>query len=273
MSGPAAIFALMITRRTALVAIPTLAAMSMSTPSPANSPLTVFELRNYQTQPGRRDELISMFEAHFLDAYARAGTTVIGTFRNPDNLDRWFWIRAFPDNASRVERLKGFYTSQDWLSRADACNATIADVSDALLLRTAITPSIALPSTPQEAAISVTPTASQIEISFFPLKDNFTAASEWFAANALPVLTALGQTPVLVLAPQPRDAPAGRQPLRDDPVLAVVFRHASAAAFDAAGDARAKSALWRKVADQFAPYLSGPVERRRLMPSLRSWLR
>lgn len=264
----------MITRRAALAAIPGLATMTTKTRSHAATPLTVFELRNYRARPGRRDDLIAMFEAHFLDAYTRAGATVLGTFRNPDEPNRWFWIRAFPDIASRPSILKGFYTSQDWLTRADACNATIADTSDAYLMRMASPPVIALPETPKVAAIAPSRTDAQIELLIYPLKPGEEAAgANWIDVHATPSLSALGQAPILTLKPQPLDGVPNRKSLRDDPVLAVFIRHASGAEFDASGIARMESAPWRVAEASLKKFLAGPVLRRRLMPTDRSWLR
>lgn len=264
----------MLTRRAALAALPALAAMSIQNPSCASAPLSVFELRNYKTTPGRRDDLIAMFEAYFLDAYTRAGTTILGTFRDADRPDRWFWIRAFPDVASRPERLKGFYGSQDWLSRADACNATIADVSDALLMQVAAQPGIRLPETPSATAIAPTGTDAQIEVLFYAVRpEELEIASNVLTARAVPVLASMDQSPVLILKPQHLGGVLNRQPLRDDPVLAVFIRHGSAIAFDAAGKARRDASLWRDVEAQLRDHLIAPPERRRLLPTSRSWLR
>lgn len=95
----------------------------------------LFELRSYLAQPGRRDELIGMFESIFLDAYQAGGARIVGTFRSLDEPDRWVWMRAFPDAASRGPALKNFYGGDVWKRNADACNATIADIDEARLLR------------------------------------------------------------------------------------------------------------------------------------------
>src|SRR5262245_45891823 len=95
----------------------------------------LFELRNYRAHPGQRERLIAMFEDVFLDAYEASGTRVIGTFRSLEEPDRWVWIRAFPDAASRGTALRNFYDGDTWRRHAEACNATIADIAPAWLLR------------------------------------------------------------------------------------------------------------------------------------------
>lgn len=99
------------------------------------SPPRLFELRSYVARPGRRDELIDMFERIFLDAYEVAGARIVGTFRALDDPDRWVWIRAFADAASRGAALRAFYGGEIWLRNATACDALIANVAEALLLR------------------------------------------------------------------------------------------------------------------------------------------
>ena len=109
---------------------------SLPSPAPARpAPLSLIELRSYRTRRGRREELIAMFEAHFLDAYEAAGATIVATFRHRADADRWVWIRAFTDAASRESALHSFYGGATWKRLANACNATIADVSDAWLLQ------------------------------------------------------------------------------------------------------------------------------------------
>lgn len=104
-------------------------------PAAADFPPRLFELRSYLAQPGHRDALIGMFEDTFLDAYQAGGTRIVGTFRSLDHPDRWVWLRAFPDAASRGARLRNFYDGETWKRNAAACNATIYGVDDAWLLR------------------------------------------------------------------------------------------------------------------------------------------
>ncbi len=97
----------------------------------------LFELRSYSARPGQRDALIDMFESIFLDAYQASGAQILGTFRSLDDPDRWVWIRAFEDAASRGQVLERFYGGEVWKRNAAACNALIADVAEAFLLRAA----------------------------------------------------------------------------------------------------------------------------------------
>jgi NIPSNAP len=105
--------------------------MTNSAPRPS---LTLFELRRYRTRPGRRDELVAMFETHFRPAYEAAGATILASWTVFDESDRWVWIRAFSDATARKQALDGFYGGAVWARLGADCNALIADASEARVL-------------------------------------------------------------------------------------------------------------------------------------------
>ncbi|GHF25800.1 hypothetical protein GCM10017786_69990 [Amycolatopsis deserti] len=95
----------------------------------------LFELRRYTLRPGRRDELIALFDAQFVESQAEAGMRVYGQFRDLDDPDRFVWIRGFPEAARRAEALAAFYERHPaWLTHREAANATMVDSDDVLLL-------------------------------------------------------------------------------------------------------------------------------------------
>jgi hypothetical protein len=59
---------------------------------------------------------------------------VLGTFRDVDDPDQFVWLRAFPDLATRLAGLSGFYGGPIWRRHRDAANATMVDSDDVLLL-------------------------------------------------------------------------------------------------------------------------------------------
>jgi hypothetical protein len=54
------------------------------------------ELRQYTLHPGRRDELIDLFEREFVETQEACCMTVIGHFRDLDAADRFVWLREKP---------------------------------------------------------------------------------------------------------------------------------------------------------------------------------
>jgi hypothetical protein len=95
----------------------------------------IVELRQYTMRPGKRDVLIDLFDAEFVEPQEAAGITVIGQFRNLDDPNKFVWVRGYPDMVSRAKSLSAFYDGAIWRSRRDAANATIVDNDNVLLLR------------------------------------------------------------------------------------------------------------------------------------------
>ena len=97
--------------------------------------LSVLELRQYTLRPGRRDELIALFEREFVEPQEDVGAHVIATFRDLDDLDRFVWLRGFADMAARADALGAFYGGPAWQAHREAANATMVDSDNVLLLR------------------------------------------------------------------------------------------------------------------------------------------
>jgi hypothetical protein len=97
----------------------------------------IVELRQYTLRPGRRDELIDLFDREFVETQEAAGMAVLGQFRDLDGPDRFVWLRGFPDMPGRAAALGRFYGGPVWREHGAAANATMIDSDDVLLLRPA----------------------------------------------------------------------------------------------------------------------------------------
>ncbi|MFJ2592453.1 NIPSNAP family protein [Streptomyces erythrochromogenes] len=104
-------------------------------PIDPSRPLAVIELRQYTLRPGRRDDLIELFDRELVETQEEAGMAVLGQFRDLDDLDRFVWLRAFPDMAARHDALTAFYGGPVWARHRARANATMTDSDDVLLLR------------------------------------------------------------------------------------------------------------------------------------------
>jgi hypothetical protein len=94
------------------------------------------ELRRYLMQPGRRDDLIEIFEREFIEGQEACGMTPIGHFRDHAHPDTYVWLRGFPDAQARKPALEAFYVNSPvWKANRDAANATMIDSDDVLMLR------------------------------------------------------------------------------------------------------------------------------------------
>lgn len=94
----------------------------------------IVELRMYALHPGRRDELIRLFEREFIESQEAVGIQVIGQFYDLDDPNRFIWLRGFHDMPARAESLQAFYGGPIWKAHRDAANATMIDSDNVLLL-------------------------------------------------------------------------------------------------------------------------------------------
>jgi hypothetical protein len=95
----------------------------------------IVELRMYSLHPGRRDELIRLFEREFVESQEAVGIQLIGQFYDLDDANRFIWLRGFHDMAARAESLHAFYSGPVWKAHREAANATMIDSDNVLLLR------------------------------------------------------------------------------------------------------------------------------------------
>ncbi len=121
--------------------------------------MTILELRQYTLHPGRRDELIELFERELVESQEELGARIVGTFRDLADPDRFVWVREFPDMATRLAAVTGFYGGQVWKRHRDAANATMADFSDVLLLEPV---GAGFPPAPRAAVGAGTPGPSRV---------------------------------------------------------------------------------------------------------------
>jgi len=105
--------------------------------NPASNPWPVVELRQYTLHPGRRDDLVELFEREFVETQEACGMRLFGQFRDLDDTDRFVWLRGFAGMDARAAALGAFYGGPVWKAHRDAANATMIDSDDVLLLRLA----------------------------------------------------------------------------------------------------------------------------------------
>jgi hypothetical protein len=94
----------------------------------------VIELRQYTLHPGRRDELITLFEQSLLVPQNGVGARVLGQFRDLDDPDRFVWLRGFDSMTARHVALTTFYEGPAWRAHRNEANATMRDSDNVLLL-------------------------------------------------------------------------------------------------------------------------------------------
>ncbi len=74
----------------------------------------LFELRSYQTHPGRRAEWVTMMEEEIIPFQASKGMVIVGSFIDEEDDDAYVWIRRFDDEDHRVKLYADVYQSATW---------------------------------------------------------------------------------------------------------------------------------------------------------------
>jgi hypothetical protein len=235
----------------------------------------VIELRQYTLHPGRRDELITLFEREFVESQQAVGMRVIGTFRDLDAPDRFVWLRGFPQVAARATALAKFYGGPVWKAHRDAANATMIDSDDVLLLRAA-RPAFGF-MLPAEGASSATACDTSVVVAHIhylrdPDPEAFTALFErvW-----IPLLwnASVAVVASYVTAAVRNEFPA--LPVRESESVFVWFSQHQSEARAQQAAARIDEALdWSPAVEaEMNRHLSRPSETLRLAPTARSLLR
>ena len=74
----------------------------------------IVEMRTYRTKPGMRAEFLRIFRAKSIPAHLEIGMKILGPFLSVDDPDTFFFMRGFPDLASREPMRARFYEGELW---------------------------------------------------------------------------------------------------------------------------------------------------------------
>lgn len=74
----------------------------------------IIEMRTYTTKPGKRSAFLEIFRARAVPAHAEIGMKILGPFPSVENPDTFFFLRGFPDIASRESMKAQFYGGPLW---------------------------------------------------------------------------------------------------------------------------------------------------------------
>ena len=186
----------------------------------------VFELRQYTLKPGRREDLVNVFEREFVEGQEIEGMCILGTFRDVDRDDRFVWVRGFRDMEERLQALTAFYGGPVWKANSAEANDTMIDVDDVLLLRP-LTP-VSFPD-PSDDTRAVRATIAHVRDGDVrdEVADGLIAAAtaaDWLATfvtlraeNTFPALPVREDADVVVVLTSGGDIHAGDEQLRLEP--------------------------------------------------------
>ncbi|UXN65439.1 NIPSNAP family protein [Phyllobacterium sp. A18/5-2] len=235
----------------------------------------IAELRRYTLHPGRRDGLIAVFDAYFLEGQESCGMKIIGQFRDMDDPDAFVWLRGFDDMHTRRAALTAFYDGPVWGVHRNTANATMIDSDDVLLLHPAeYADGFMLPAErPGRNANHQSPAIFQA-VTYklaLPAEAGFLA---FYGETLWPVLQAAGEDRIGLFASEHGENTFPRLPVRLGENVVVVFsRFDNAAAHADFTSALAGNSAWLSAQKQLEHYLIAPPVIARLAPTARSLMR
>jgi NIPSNAP len=237
---------------------------------------SVVEFRRYRLRPGARERLIELFDREFVETQEAVGMTVIGQYRDLDDVDSFAWLRGFSDMPSRAEALAAFYGGPVWAKHRDEANDTMINSDNVLLLRPAFSDSgFILPESRTDPRANEMPVGLIIATVCCLAPRTDEGFAEFFVRVLSPVLAAASAKILasFVTERSPNNFP--RLPVREGETVFVWFSgFESVPAYEEHLAALARTKAWTEEAE---PEMDRRIWRRnevsRLVPTARSLLR
>ncbi|MCZ6680166.1 MAG: NIPSNAP family protein [Candidatus Poribacteria bacterium] len=73
-----------------------------------------FELRQYRTQPGQRENWVKFMEEEIIPFQISKGMVILGSFVGEEEDDLYVWIRRFESEEEREKLYAAVYESDHW---------------------------------------------------------------------------------------------------------------------------------------------------------------
>ena len=231
----------------------------------------VVELRQYKIMHGQRDAFIALFDREFVETQEAEGMRLVGQFRDPDDPDRFVWIRAFDGMPEREKGLTAFYSGPVWQAHRGEANPLLFDNDNVLLLRPSAPGRGFAPAT---RPAQPTPAGLVVATIYYLWKDPGEGFADRFHAEVRPELEAAGLPVLAELSPEPTPNNFPRLPVRQGEKVFVWFTRAdSPAAYEAAQKRLAARPGYRRLRAALEDAQERPAQVLRLAPTDRSALR
>jgi NIPSNAP len=94
----------------------------------------VIEMRIYRLKPGKRAEFLDIFLSKSVPAHDKIGMSIVGPFPAIDDPDAFFFMRGFPDLASRDTMKSAFYDGELWKTELEQILMPMIDRYEAVLI-------------------------------------------------------------------------------------------------------------------------------------------
>jgi hypothetical protein len=87
----------------------------------------IIEMRTYKLKPGKREEFLKIFRTKSMPAHAEVGMKILGPWLSIDDPDTFFFMRGFPDRASRDPMKAKFYEGELWKTELEQVLMPVID--------------------------------------------------------------------------------------------------------------------------------------------------
>ena len=94
----------------------------------------IIEMRTYKTKPGKRSQFLEIFHAKSIPAHREIGMKILGPFLSTEDPDTFFFMRGFPDAASREPMKAKFYEGKLWKEELESILLPMLDKYEVVLV-------------------------------------------------------------------------------------------------------------------------------------------
>ena len=94
----------------------------------------IIEMRTYRLKPGVRAEFLQIFRTRSMPAHREIGMKIMGPYLSIEDPDVFFFMRGFPDLASREPLKARFYEGELWKRELEAKLMPMIEKYDVVLV-------------------------------------------------------------------------------------------------------------------------------------------
>jgi hypothetical protein len=94
----------------------------------------IIEMRTYRTKPGQRERFIDIFRSTSIPVHREIGMPILGPFLSVEDPDTFFFMRGFPDLASREPMKAKFYDGELWKRELEGVLMPMLDSYEVVLV-------------------------------------------------------------------------------------------------------------------------------------------
>lgn len=95
----------------------------------------IVEMRTYKTKPGCRSQFLEIFRTKSIPEHAEIGMKILGPFLSVEDPDTFFFMRGFPDLASREPMKAKFYEGELWKRELESVLMPMLEKYDVVLVQ------------------------------------------------------------------------------------------------------------------------------------------